>query len=88
MDSKPFGFVGAFISSVGVFANVGEVESIVSIICSIVGLLITLTAVVIIPVVKWWIKAKEDGKITKEELEELEETLKDSQDKLDSNKKE
>ena len=86
MDTKPFGFLGALISSIGAFANIGEMESIVSIICSIIGLLITLTAVVILPLIKWWVKAKQDGKLTTEELEELEETLKNSQDKLDSNK--
>lgn len=60
-------------------------ESIVAIICMILGLLITITCSIILPLIKWWKKAKEDGKITAEEIQEaqdiLEEGMKDLKDK-------
>ena len=60
-------------------------ESIVAIICMVLGLLITITCSIILPLIKWWKKAKEDGKITAEEIQEaqdiLEEGMKDLKDK-------
>lgn len=60
-------------------------ESIVAIICMVLGLLITITCSIILPLIKWWKKAKEDGKITADEIQEaqdiLEEGMKDLKDK-------
>lgn len=47
-----------------------KLESIISIICSIVGISITIIFAVIIPAIKWWKKAKKDGKIDEEEKKE------------------
>ena len=68
--------------------GLGDLESIVSIICSVLGLLITMTFVVIIPVIKKIIAAKRnDGKIDLNEAAEIvdtfEEGLKQAQSDLD-----
>ena len=47
-----------------------NIEHVLAIICLIVGLLITITSSVLIPLIKWWKKAKEDGKIDEEEAKE------------------
>ena len=44
-----------------------NLEHIMSIICMVLGLLITIVSVVIIPLIKWWKEAKKDGKIDEEE---------------------
>lgn len=67
------GLFGVFVSSTGI--SVGEIESIVSIVCSIIGLLITIAFVVVIPVVKKIIAAKKDGKITADEVEDILDTV-------------
>lgn len=68
------GFFGVVLSGAGI--GLGDLESIVSIICSIIGLLITITFVVVIPVIKKIIAAKRnDGKIDLDEAAEIEKTL-------------
>ena len=84
------GFCGVVLSSLGI--GLGDVEAIVSIICSVVGLLITVTFAVIIPVVKKIIAAKKnDGKIDLDEAEDIVETLeqglKDAKSDIDKTKK-
>ena len=84
------GFFGVILSSLGI--GLGDVESIVSIVCSVVGLLITVTFAVIIPVVKKIIAAKKnDGKIDLDEaadiVETLEQGLKDAKSDIDKTKK-
>lgn len=83
------GLAGVIVSSTGI--TVGEIESIVSIICSIVGLLITIIFVVVIPVIKKVIAAKKDGKITEDEIEDIIDTvqngLQQTKDEIDKMKK-
>lgn len=71
---KLFGcLVGNTLSVLGIALNdaqLDKMESIISIVSSIAGLLITLTFAVIIPLIKWWKEAKKDGKIDEEEKEE------------------
>ena len=86
------GIFGTIISAVGVGLTAEEVERILSIICSVVGLVITLLSVVIIPVIKHFINAKKnDGKITIDEIEEGVKIAEDGIEKVkkdsDSNKK-
>ena len=64
------GIVGTLMSSVGLTAT-AEVEQIVSIVCTILGLLITIISCVAIPIIKSVIKAKADGKITTDEVNEI-----------------
>lgn len=54
-----------------------DMENIVSIICCIAGLIITLITCVIVPVWKKILEAKKDGKITPDELGEIADTLQD-----------
>lgn len=64
------GIVGTLMSSVGLTAT-AEVEQIVSIVCTILGLLITIISCVVIPIIKSVIKAKADGKITADEVNDI-----------------
>ena len=65
-----------------------DMENIVSIVCCIAGLLITIVTCVIVPVWKKISKAKSDGKITPDELQEITDTLKDGIDKINKEDKE
>lgn len=82
------GVAGVILSGVGAGLSLEQLQQIISIICTCVGAIIVLITSIIIPLVKWYKKSKEDGKITKEELEEGKEiisngveTIKDSLDK-------
>lgn len=81
---------GNAISLLGLSMSANEVDAILSIVCSVIGLLITIVSV-IISIVKWSKKAKEDGKITSDELNELENILNsglhDLNDKIDDIRK-
>lgn len=88
MDTKPLGFLGSGISAIGVLIDSSELNNWVSIICSIGGLLLTVIVVLIIPLIKWWINAKKDNKITSEELDDLSNIVSNAKEELDSNKKE
>lgn len=65
--------LGNALSILGVTLNADQmdkVESIVSIICMIVGLLITIISAIIIPLVKWYKNAKQDGIIDDKEMDD------------------
>lgn len=80
------GLCGSLISFFGASMNVGDIESIVSIICGVLGLIITIISAVVIPVWKKIRDAKEDGKITPEEAEDIVNTLQDGIDKINKDK--
>lgn len=63
-----------------------DMENIVSIVCCIAGLLITVVTCVIVPLWKKIQSAKEDGKLTPDELQEITDTLKDGLDKIKKDK--
>ena len=65
-----------------------DMENIVSIVCCIAGLIITLITCVIVPVWKKIAEAKKDGKITPDELDEIADTLQDGLDSINKEKKE
>lgn len=80
---------GALIGNVVATAGwLQDMENIVSIVCCILGFLITLVTCVIIPVWKKIAKAKEDGRITPDELQEITDALKDGIDKIKKEDKE
>lgn len=80
-------WLGALIGNVVTTAGwLQDMENIVSIVCCIVGLLITIVTCVVIPLWKKISKAKEDGKITPDELQEITDTLKDGIDKIKKDK--
>ena len=65
-----------------------DMENIVSIICCIAGLIITLITCVIVPVWKKIAEAKKDGVITPDELDEIADTLQDGIDSINKEKQE
>lgn len=65
-----------------------DMENIVSIVCCIAGLIITLITCVIVPVWKKIAEAKKDGVITPDELDEIADTLQDGIDSINKEKKE
>ena len=64
------GTIGTALSAIGAGISVEEMQAILSIICTVLGIIITLITGVIIPLIKHFKKASEDGKITKEEIKE------------------
>ena len=59
-----------------------DMENIVSIVCCIAGLIITLITCVIVPVWKKIAEAKKDGKITPDELDGIADALQDGLDQI------
>lgn len=81
--------LGALIGNVVSTAGwLQDMENIVSIICCIAGLIITLITCVIVPVWKKIAEAKKDGVITPDELDEIADTLQDGIDSINKEKKE
>lgn len=75
--------IGALVgNALSVGGLLADLESIVSIICCIAGFLITFVTCVIVPVWKKIRKAKEDGKIDPDELNEIAGTLQDGIDQI------
>lgn len=73
MKKSLFSMLGNVLSVVGVALTPQELENIehiTAIICMVVGLLITIICSIIIPLIKWWKKAKADGIIDKDEINE------------------
>ena len=75
------GMFGTALSAVGAGLSVTELQAIVSIIATVIGLLITIMTGVVIPVLKKCKKAKEDGKVTIDEAIDIIETAKGGLDK-------
>lgn len=73
------GICGTLISSAGMWA---DIESIVSIVCAVVGLIITIVTCVVIPVWKKVREAKKDGAIDPDEAEDIANTIKDGIDRI------
>lgn len=74
---------GALIGNVVATAGwLQDMENIVSIVCCIAGFLITLVTCVIVPLWKKIQSAKEDGKLTPDELQDIADTLKDGLDQI------
>lgn len=66
------GIIGTGLSAIGTALQTSEVLQIISLIITIVGALISM---IIIPLLTWYKKAKQDGKITIDEVIEGGETL-------------
>lgn len=82
------GLIGTTISATGLMVSGETLDHIVSIVCSVIGLLITIVVVLVIPFIKWLKNAREDGIITTEELDDLSNTLKDGKNAIDKHIKE
>lgn len=72
------GMCGTALSAVGTGLQTSEVLQIISLVLTIIGSLITITMAII----NWWKKAKADGKITSDEIQEGIEIIQDGLDDL------
>lgn len=83
------GGVASSLSAVGTSIQTDEVLQIISLVFTILGTLITF---IVLPLLNWYIKAKQDGKITIDEVKEGAETLQEginsTQNTLGDKKKE
>ena len=92
-ESLVGGTVGTMISALAINVdNLRSIESIVAIVCTSLGLLITIITSLIIPLCKWYARSKKDGKISADEVVDGVETLRDGlqnlKDKLEEEHKE
>lgn len=79
--------IGNCLSVFGVILNaeqINTVESITSIVCMIIGLLITIISAIVIPIIKWYKNAKKDGIIDEEEINDLGEILQNGVEQVES----
>lgn len=76
-DKIMMGIVGTAVSAAGAGLSVTEVQAIISIIVTIAGFVISVLIPLIIKLVKKIKAAKEDGKITKEEADDIASTVKE-----------
>lgn len=85
-ESLVGGTVGTMISALAINVdNLRSIESIVAIVCTSLGLLITIITSLIIPLCKWYARSKKDGKISADEVVDGVETLKDGLQNLKDN---
>lgn len=78
MDDKLlFGVVGTAVSATGAGLSVTEIQAIVSIVVTILGFIISVFVPLCIKLYNKIKKAKEDGKIDKEEIKDIIETGKE-----------
>ena len=61
------GIIGTLLSAVGTATQTNELLQTISLVITILGGFISL---ILIPLLTWYKKAKEDGKISKEEIDE------------------
>ena len=78
------GLFGTGSCAVGTALQTNEVLQTISLIITILGGIVTL---IVLPLLNWYYKAKQDGKITPDEIKEGVETLQEGLDKLDDNLK-
>ena len=78
------GLFGTGSCAVGTALQTNEVLQTISLIITILGGIVTL---IVLPILNWYYKAKQDGKITPDEVKEGVETLKEGLDNLQDNLK-
>ena len=76
-DKMMMGIIGTVVSAAGAGLSVNELQAIISIIVTIAGFIISVLIPLIIKLVKKIKAAKEDGKITKEEADDIASTVKE-----------
>lgn len=77
IDELTCGVGGTVLSAVGAGMSVTELQAIISIIVTVSGFIISVLVPLIIKLVKKIKKAREDGVVTKEELDDIVETGKE-----------
>ena len=76
-DKLMMGIIGTAVSATGAGLSVTEVQAIISIIVTVAGFVISVLVPLIIKLVKKIKDAKADGKITKEEVDDIASTVKE-----------
>ena len=61
------GGVGTGLGVIGTATQTNEILQTISLIVTIIGAVISM---IVVPLISWWQKAKKDGKITEEEIQE------------------
>ena len=84
-DELIVGGFGTSLSVIGTATQTNEVLQTISLVVTIVGAIISM---IIVPLISWWQKAKKDGKITKEEIQEGIDIISDGVEKLTNKDKE
>lgn len=79
------GSVGTTMSALGTATQTNELLQTISLVITILGGIITF---IIIPILNWYNKAKSDGKITKEEINEGIKIVEDGVEKIKKDKEE
>ena len=73
------GGAGTTLSVIGTVTQFNEILQTISLIITIIG---AIVSIVIVPIISWYREAKKDGKITKDEVEDLSKTIDKSVDEL------
>lgn len=74
-ESTIMGIAGTCISAIGASISVTELQAIISIIVTVLGFLLGVVLPWVLKIVQKVRKAKEDGKITKEEADDIINTI-------------
>lgn len=77
-----YGIVGTGVGAVGTSLSVNELQAIVSIVVTVLGFLISVVIPLIIKLVVKIKKANEDGKLTKEEIDDIQSDLQEGAEKI------
>lgn len=81
MDKNVLGAgTGSALSLVGTIIQTNQILQTISMILTIIGTLITIA----MALYNWYDRAKADGKISKEEVKELNDIIQDSKDKIEN----
>ena len=73
------GAVGTSLGVIGTATQTNEILQTISLIITIVGAVISM---IVVPILSWYFKAKQDGNITPDEIKEGVEIIKDGTEKL------
>lgn len=68
---------GNVLSLFGLSISMSELEALVGIICSVLGIIVTIISALIIPLIRKVKSAKADGKVTADEAADIAGTIKD-----------
>ena len=66
-DELIAGGVGTSLGVIGTATQTNEILQTISLVVTIIGAVISM---IVVPLISWWQKAKKDGKITEEEIQE------------------
>ena len=84
-DELIAGGVGTSLGVIGTATQTNEILQTISLVVTIIGAIISM---IIVPLISWWQKAKKDGKITEEEIQEGIDIISDGVEKLTNKDKE